>query len=60
MAEQQSPNFNPTEPGYYPNSGNTNSGNTNSGNDAPPTVNELTKPVVPIPATAEIKTSPAV
>ena len=37
MAEQQSPNFNPTEPGYYPNSGNTNSGNTNSGNDTPPT-----------------------
>ena len=37
MAEQQSLNFNPTEPGYYPNSGNTDSGNTNSGNDAPPT-----------------------
>ena len=42
MAEQQSPNFNPTEPGYTPNSG-----NTNSGNDAPPTQNTPT----PIPVT---------
>ena len=45
MAEQQSLNFNPTEPGYYPNSGNTNSGNTTSGNDAPPTQNTP----IPIP-----------
>ena len=42
MAEQQSPNFNPTEPGYTPNSG-----NTNSGNDIPPTQNTPT----PIPVT---------
>ena len=50
MAEQQSPNFNPTEPGYYPTSGNTNSGNTNSGNDTPPTQNTPTPiPVTPTP-----------
>ena len=50
MAEQQSPNFNPTEPGYTPNSGNTNSGNTNSGNDVPPTQTPIPIPTPePIP-----------
>ena len=47
MAEQQSPNFNPTEPGYTPNSG-----NTNSGNDAPPTQNTPTP--IPTPTTEPI------
>ncbi len=47
MAEQQSPNFNPTEPGYTPNSG-----NTNSGNDAPPTQNTPTP--TPTPTTEPI------
>ena len=47
MAEQQSPNFNPTEPGYTPNSG-----NTNSGNDAHPTQNTPTP--IPTPTTEPI------
>ena len=47
MAEPQSPNFNPTEPGYTPNSG-----NTNSGNDAPPTQNTPTP--IPTPTTEPI------
>lgn len=50
MAEPQSPNFNPTEPGYTPNSGNTNSGNTSSGNDTPPTQNTP----IPTPTTEPI------
>ena len=52
MAEPQSPNFNPTEPGYTPNSGNTNSGNTSSGNDTPPTQNTPTP--IPTPTTEPI------
>lgn len=47
MAESQSPNFNPIEPGYYPNSGDTNSGNSNSGNDASPT--QTTPTPIPTP-----------
>ncbi len=47
MAEPQSPNFNPTESGYTPNSG-----NTNSGNDAPPTQNTPTP--IPVPTTEPI------
>jgi hypothetical protein len=47
MAEPQSPNFNPTEPGYTPNSS-----NTNSGNDAPPTQNTPTP--IPTPTTEPI------
>lgn len=63
MAEQQSPIFNPTEPGY-----NSNSGNTNSSNNTPPiptpAVNPPpTQPSEPIPSdilkdiTSESKTS---
>jgi hypothetical protein len=54
MAESQSPMFNPTEPGYSPNSSNTNSGNgDSSGTQAPFSPNNNT---INTPNSTEIET----